>query len=226
MATATQTTAADDWVQIPATWGAYLRLLKAKGDKFWPKYTYCDGRLTIVSPSTSHEFLKMRLSGLVEDLFVGLGIDYLPSGSVTLKAGVPKRKGTEPDTSYYLTNLEQIRDLNRGWKNLPMSMNRFPPPDLVVEMVFSRPVEDTLKVHAAFRTREIWVGNDQGLTCLILGERGSYHESASSACLPFLPLDEFSAWVYRQDVAREVDLRRQFRRWVETDLAPRFQTGG
>jgi hypothetical protein len=61
------------------------------------------------------------------------------------------------------------------------------------------------------------------LKFLVLGADGHYAQSATSACLPFIiSADELSPWVYRQDLPDETALRRLFRGWVETTLAPRL----
>src|SRR5438128_2698623 len=125
----------DVWQSVPATWGAYLRLLRARGERNRPKYTFVHGRLTIVSPGMSHELLKTRLAWFVDEVLLGLLIDCQPTGQVTLLKTVRPRTGTESDASYYLTNLDQIR----GKKDLVMGQD--PPPDLAIEVVVSHPAK-------------------------------------------------------------------------------------
>ena len=72
MSTAARRGTLDSWQQIPATWEAYVRLLRARGEWPAPRYTFNNRRLTIVSPGASHEALKARLCGLIEDVLVGL----------------------------------------------------------------------------------------------------------------------------------------------------------
>jgi Uma2 family endonuclease len=219
MATAVRQLEGDAWLQIPATWGAYERLLRSKGDRYWPKYIYRDGELTIVSPSHTHEFFRRRLGEMIGDLFVELGIPYHPTGSVTLKAGPPRKKGVEGDDSFYLRDIQRVRKI----KVFVMGVE--PPPDLILEVVVSHPVEEALEVYASFGVPEVWVCGESGITFLVLGEGGSYQASASSACMPFLTSDELYPWVVAQEYPDEVAFRRAFREWVGTTLDPRLRPG-
>jgi Uma2 family endonuclease len=218
MSTTTKRLGRDHWQQIPATWGAYVRLLHARGERPAPKYTFCNERLTIVSPGASHEALKARLAGLIEDMFVELSVPFQPFGSLTLRGGIAQRKGTEGDSCYYLTNIDRVR----GKKKLTMSKD--PAPDLVIEVVISHPVRDALKVHSAFGVREVWVCTETELELLVLGPNGLYVKAATSDCLPFVSSDELSPWVYRDDLPDEGAVRRHFREWVRSTLACRIPT--
>jgi Uma2 family endonuclease len=216
MSTTARALGEDQWLQVPATWGAYVRLLRAKGEKSSPKYVYCDGRLTIVSPGFAHESYKHRTSGLIELALTLLGVPFRSSGAMTLKQGKPKKKGVEGDTSYYLTNLHRIR----GKKTLKMGVD--PPPDLQVEIVVSHPVDDALKAHAAFGVREVWVIEGSELTFLVLSPGGEYEAVPVSHCLPFFSSEELAPWVFREG-EDESAVRREFMNWVMTTLVPRFR---
>jgi Uma2 family endonuclease len=209
----------DVWLQVPATWGAYVRLLRAREDGANPRYIYRGGRLTIVSPGIPHESIKLRLSWLIETILVELGIPFLGSGAVTLKQAGPRKKGVEGDTSDYLTNLDRVL----GKKTLEMGTD--PPPDLEVEVVISHPVREALSVHASFGVREVWVCKRSGLTFLALGDDGRYHSTPLSVSLPFLSSEELAPWVFGEGFPDEIALRRAFRAWVVGTLAPRLRPG-
>ena len=215
MTTTLKKMGSDRWMQIPSTWGAYLRLLKARGERNRPKYTYCQGRLTIVSPGAYHELSKCRLSFLLEMAFVLLEIPFQAYGELTMKEGKPKRKGTEPDSCYYLTNIEKMNCRKK------IVMGEDPPPDLVIEIVSTHPVEDALLVHAAFGVKEVWVCEDEQVRILSLGDDQQYHLALSSGLLPFVDVTEFSFWTYRTDLPNEFAVRREFMDWVNNDLAKR-----
>jgi Uma2 family endonuclease len=205
-------------LQIPATWGAYLRLLRARGDAFWPKYVFCDGRLTIVSPGFSHELLRTRLSWIVGEMLFELGINFVSAGSVTLKQGKPGKKGVEGDASFYVTNLEGLK----GKRNL--SMGSDPPPDLAIEVVISHPADDSLKVYASFGVKEVWVLREDALTFMIIQPDGScYEPSPVSACIPVLVPEELAHWVLRDDFADDLVRRRAAREWIQNVLRPRYE---
>lgn len=207
----------DQWVCIPATWELYLGHLEARGEHSRPKYTYVDGRLTVVSPGTPHEHFKNRLGGLIDEILVGLRIKFWPTGGVTLLKTMARRTGTEPDVSYYLTNI----DVPRKQKDLLMGVH--PAPDLVVEVVVSNPEHDSVEACREFGVREVWVCGEPELRFLVLGKDGQYSRSEKSAVLPFLSAAELAAWLYR-DEADEAELRFQFRAWVTDTLLPRHRT--
>src|SRR5262249_37437845 len=129
MATLSTERGMPDAMVIPATWRAYVDLMEARGEKSTPRYTYVDGRMTIVSPGPNHETLACRLAGMIDELLIALRIPFRPTGSVTLwagrRVGPKRRKAAEADGSYYLRNLAPIR----GKKALRMGTD--PPPDLV-----------------------------------------------------------------------------------------------
>jgi Uma2 family endonuclease len=207
----------DRWVQVPATWEIYVSLSRARRGGSRPKYTYADGRLTIVSPGFSHELLKSRISWMIETALVLLAVEFLACGEVTLRRGGRKwKRGTEADASYYLTNLDKVAGKTR------IRMGVDPPPDLAVEVVISHTADEALKIHAAFGVREVWVCDAHSLKFLVLGPDGTYTESPTSVCLPFLSSEELGYWTHRQDIALEDQVRRLFFRWVTDVLAPRL----
>ena len=83
--------------------------MKTRGERSRPKYTYYNGRLTIVSPSAGHEALKTRVGGLIEEIGVTLRIPFLAFGETTFLNGSSRRSGTEPDECYYFSQFEHVR---------------------------------------------------------------------------------------------------------------------
>ena len=205
----------DAWVCIPATWETYLRLLDDRGERSRPRLIYHHGRLTIVSPGVNHEWLGRRLSGLLQELLVGLRVRFIPTGSVTLLPGSATTKGVEGDASYYFTNFDSLK----GRETLVMGVD--PPPDLVIEVVVSHPVADALAVHASFGVREVWVCGRGELTFLLLQPGGRYEPSAASLNLPLVRSDELALWLFRDAGDDDLDLLLEFREWVAHVLAAR-----
>jgi Uma2 family endonuclease len=208
---------ADQSVCMPATWEIYEGLLRTRGDKSRPRYIFCDGRLTAVSPGEYHESWKSRLGSLIEILFDQLEVDSYALGSVTLRASRESRAGVEADETFYLTNIEKVA----GKKDLIMGED--PPPDLVVEVVVSHPEQDALEVYRRFGVREVWVCKDGGLEFLVLGPDGRYEPSPTSALVPCVIADELAPWVYRVDPRGDRYIRREFRGWVDATLVPRYR---
>jgi Uma2 family endonuclease len=212
----------DRWQRVPATWGAYVRLLKARGGRKGPKYTYHAGRLTIVSPGYSHGEICSRLTWMTETMLVLLGLRFASPGEVTLKDVGSRDKGTEPDASYYLSP-EKIERL-KGRKRIRMGVD--PAPDLALEVVVTHPVRDALEVLGAFGVREVWVCKGDRVRFLVLEEGGHYAESRTSAVLPFLTPEDLTPWVYSADYPEEMPLRLAFIQHVNEVLAPRYERAG
>ena len=207
----------DQWVQFPATWEIYTALCELRGEKSRPRYIYFDERMTVVSAGLPHGGEAQRLGGLIEDILVGLRIGAYPLGSVTLWRSLKPKAGAEADKTYFLTNLDHVR----GKKSLIMGVD--PGPDLVVEVVVSHPPGDSLECYRLFGVREVWVLDNSGLSILVLSPNGHYEPSLASACFPFLSTEEISHWAFRDDIQNEIELRFQFRSWVEQTLAPRHR---
>jgi Uma2 family endonuclease len=204
----------DHWHQIPATWATYRRLLRDRGERNRPKYIFLNRRLTIVSPGAPHEQLKTRMGGLIEDICVGLRIPFLAFGETTYLKSESPRSGSEPDESYYLTHIEQLRHKKK------ILMGEDPAPDLVVEVVFSHPARDALEVYRRFGVREVWVCKHSEVVILALGPDSRYTRSATSVCLPALRAEDLTHWAYRGDFPSESELRFEFRAWVTKTFAP------
>lgn len=219
MATATSVDT-DAWISLPATWELYLGLLEARGERNRPKYTFVDGRLTVVSPGMNHELVKTRLRVMIEDLLEILGIDVLPCGEVTLRKSSRSQAGTEADETYYVTNLERVH----GKENLVMGED--PPPDLAIEVVFWHGEHDALEAHRRIGVREVWVCKHGEPAFLVLGEDHQYAESPRSSLLPFLESDELAEWLYRPNIVSGTKFKRLFRAWATETLVPRYRPGG
>jgi Uma2 family endonuclease len=195
----------DVWFQIPATWKTYRSLLRDRGERSRPRYTFFNQRLTIGSPDSPHEINKTRLGGLIEDIFIGLRIPFVASGGATYLKTAKPRWGTEPDESYYVTNFDRVR----GKKQV--KMGREPAPDIVVEVVETNPLGDKLAVYCRFGVSEVWVCELSRVVFHVLRPNGRYVRRKTSACSPFLKADQLSFWAFRQDLPDELELRHEFR---------------
>ena len=196
------------------SWTGYAAFLRLRGERSRPKVVYLDGRLSLMSPGFAHERMKTLLRVFIEIALGGLGIQFVPAGSTTLRHK-RKRGGVEGDETYYLRNLEVLR----GKKRLDLRVD--PPPDLAVEVVVSHAADDAVEVYRRFGVPEVWVCTETGLTFLLLDERGDYAASETGLAIPGLTADEARAWIVRDDFPGEIEWRRAIRRWVAEELAPR-----
>jgi Uma2 family endonuclease len=106
------------------------------------RMAYEEGSLEIMSPSREHEMLKSVLGRLVDAYAQEMGIDIAATGSTTLKLELKKR-GLEPDESYYIQNEAAMRG------RVDLDLERDPPPDLAIEVEITRSALDKLGIYAA-----------------------------------------------------------------------------
>lgn len=227
MAMATTTTpieesTGDQWVVFSGIgWSGYQTLLRLRGERKWPRLVCLDEDVYLMSPGHPHEFLSERLSVFVMELVIDLDIPCRMAGSTTYHRK-KKRGGVEPDKSFYLASAEKIR----GREKTGLDLRRDPPPDLVVEVVYSHGADHAIEVYRRFGVPEVWLCERGRLRILALGEDGEYSESETSVSFPFLKATEVADWIFRQgdlDTAWARDLRQ----WVRETLAPRrAQQGG
>ena len=217
MATATRaiTVEGDQSVEfLGIGWRGYLTMLRLRGEKSTPRMIYLDGDVLLVSPSYSHEWLKMRFGHFVAEVVVGMEIPFIMAGSTTYRRR-KKKGGFEPDQSYYLTNCPRIK----GKKDIHLKTD--PPPDLAIEVVCSHGADRALEVSRRLGIPEVWVCDDAGLRLLTLGPNRRYGEVAASPSFPTLTPAEIFGWVTRDSDDYDTDWIIELRRWVLDVLAPR-----
>ncbi|MEM8828376.1 MAG: Uma2 family endonuclease [Cyanobacteria bacterium P01_G01_bin.19] len=100
------------------TWEDYEQI-SSKYDRGY-RTSFCDGVITIMSPSQSHERIKDFIFLLVVaycDVIDVIELDYYPTGSTAFK-NRDRQVGKEPDCSFCFNSLKDV-------------------PDLAIEVVFS-----------------------------------------------------------------------------------------
>jgi Uma2 family endonuclease len=223
MATLTSDRAASDALVLPCTWRAYVELMKARGENPAPRYTYVNGRLTVVSPRLDHETTKTRLAAMLDAVFLAARIRVRSAGSVTVWGGVRvrgrERKGTEPDLCYYLRDIDAIA----GKTTLVMGVD--PPPHLAVEVAVSHDPADQLEVLHHYRVPEVWVCRAGAVEVWKRDpapRKRRWDLLAESEVLPFLTADELTQWAFDPEEDHTAFLVR-FHAWVEAVVRPRVR---
>ena len=183
------------------TWDDYERLLAVRGDDPGVRFTYLEGQLEIMTPSTYHESLKKRLARLVEAWSEEFGIDLKGAGSWTFRNRDTER-GLETDECYFVGRTGEDDDA----------------PDLAIEVVWTSGGLDKLTVYAGLGVREVWFWRDGRLTFHAL-RAGRYESIARSALLPALD----PAFVERLMTARtsQAQAIRDLRAALREGRAPR-----
>jgi len=133
------------------------------------RLSFLDGVLEIRKmPGKKHETIKERIGALLEIYLEFLGLDFTPTGSVTLENEFEKVK-REGDKSY---------ELGANRKH----------PDLVIEVVVSSGGINKLEAYKRLQIPEVWFWMNDELLFYSLGNEG--HEAVSkSQLLPSLDVD-------------------------------------
>ncbi len=157
------------------------------------RLSFLDGILEIRRlPGEQHERIKERIGALLELYLLQLGIDYTPTGSMTLESesGLVKR---EADKSYKL-------GANRSR------------PDLVIEVVVTSGGINKLEAYRRLGIAVVWFWENSRLELYHLraeDEAAVYERIAASEVLPELNMEFFLACV---SLENHVEAIRRFQR--------------
>lgn len=158
------------------SWETYESLLSGRGETRAPRFTYDQGMLEVMSPSSEHESISYYLGLLVAMFAEGTGIDVYGVGSTTFKRADVQR-GFEPDACFYIQNEELIRGKAR------IDLDVDPPPDLVIEVDITSPSLDKLPIYAQMGVSEVWRYEGKDLSFLTL-DNNEYSKVEESIVLP------------------------------------------
>ncbi len=159
------------------------------------KLSFLDGVLEIRRmPGKKHEVVKKRIAALLEVYMEHTGIDFVPTGSMTLEneAGLVRR---EADESYELG-----QDRER--------------PDLALEVVITSGGIDKLKAYKRLNIPEVWFWEDDNLSLYRLRNKGdlSYQPITCSECLPGLDLALLKRCI---NLPNHIQAVKEFRRAIQ-----------
>jgi len=196
------------------SWGDYEYLLgvrEAHGRKF--RVWYDRGRLEVVTTTNVHEFWKKLLAALLEAYASETRKSIVPGGSMTVEREDLDR-GFEPDESYHIQSAPRVFPVRR------LDFTRDPPPDLTIEIEFTRSAIGRLGVYAAFGVPEVWRYDGTALTFLHLQPDGTYQPRDTSLAFPELTAGDLVRFVRLADTHDYLSILRQFRDWVRQTLPP------
>ena len=206
---------AEHFVFHDVGWDGYLTLMKLLENRR-VRSTYDRGNYEIASRSLLYERISNRLGRMIEAITEELDVPMVGVGATTFKSEVLDR-GLEPDECYYFENANRLTDPH------DIDLDRDPPPDLAIEVEVTRTVLDRLGVYAALGVPEVWRFDGERLIVLLLQADGAYAEHPTSACLPFLPLEDIARFAREMDEPNDTRWARSFRDWVRRHLVPRYE---
>jgi Uma2 family endonuclease len=188
------------------TWHTFKTILAEMGSERTNRITYNNGKIEIMTPLKPHESSNRLIEVFVGVLCEELGLEVHRVGSLTLTRD-DLEYGAEPDSSYYIQNELLVRDK----ENIDLAFD--PPPDLVLEVEYSRPKIDKFKLYAAMGIPEFWRYNGTTLRVYILAN-GQYSETQTSPTFTAIPIKEIPRFIEESRKIGQVATTRTFRNWV------------
>ncbi len=203
-----QSVPARSFVMEDVSWDYYdhtLRELEAAGRHV--RVTFDDGRMELMTVGDMHEWTKKAISRLIEIYALERDIPIFPKGSVTCRRR-SLGKGVEPDESYYVNT--PMPPISLGELNL----NKYPPPDLAIEVDISESSIPREPIYAALGVGEIWRYDGQRVTPLHRSAEGTYIAADRSIAFPDLPMEIFNRFLKLALGEGHVQAIKDFRDWA------------
>lgn len=187
-------------------WSTYTRLLRAFDRRRGFRLTYDRGTLEIMSPLWEHERPAYFLGRLVDVLTEELRLPCEPGRAVTLRRR-RKSRGLEPDNCYWIATVQRLA----GKTHLDLRVD--PPPDLAIEVDFTRSSLDRMSIYAALGVPEVWRVTSTALTFNVL-EHGDYQLRSHSLSFPQLASHDVMRFLTHLGQTDSTALIVEFRAWV------------
>jgi Uma2 family endonuclease len=193
-------------------WNDYLALGRALEDRPNLRLTYDRGALEIMTTSHEHEAWKKRLNRLIEMLLDELGMPFESGGNMTFQRE-DLACGIESDDCYWIANEPAMR----GRDDFKPLLD--PPPDLALEIEYSRSALNRMAIYAALRIPEVWRYDGRRLSVHVLVGNG-YVEQDQSPTFPVLPVRDIPQFLVADRRKNSLMRRREFLMWVRRHLLP------
>jgi Uma2 family endonuclease len=163
------------------SWAQYEMIQQIRGERRFPRLTYLEGALTLMSPGRNHERLATMIDRLLAFWAMEAGALVYAYRSWTLKSE-DQQRGAEADNCYTVGEGDAEKEVA----------------DLAVEVVWSHDDPDKLAVYAGLGVREVWVWKASRITVHVL--RGdAYVTAPRSELLPALDLALLTRFAERLD---------------------------
>ncbi|HXV60965.1 MAG TPA: Uma2 family endonuclease [Vicinamibacteria bacterium] len=188
------------------SWADYEALLDAVGEAKGLRLSYDQGRLEVMVLSAEHEHYAELIKLFVNTLSLGLRIQVLHFGSITMKKS--PSQGAEPDACFYAQNARSI-----GTKK-QINFDVDPPPDIVVEVDLHHGSFAKFPVYASLGVPEIWRYDGESLAIYHL-QAGDYVPGESSLAFPMLTAAGLTDWIGRSRTQNQYDVLVAFQAWLE-----------
>jgi Uma2 family endonuclease len=192
------------------SWQTFKAMLVDMGSERATRLAYDKGLVEIMTPLMPHENSNRLIEVFVGVLCEELGLEIKRTGSLTLTRDELER-GAEPDSSYYIQNEPLVRD------KAEIDLDNDPPPDLVLEVEYSRSRIDKLSLYAAMGIPEFWRYNGSILRIYRL-ELGQYVQRNNSPTFAPIVVTEIPKFLQQSRKVGEITCTRNFRHWIRQQL--------
>ncbi|MBG1269908.1 Uma2 family endonuclease [Nostoc sp. WHI] len=193
------------------SWQTFKAMLADMGCERNKRLAYDKGIVEIMNPLMPHENSNRLIEGFVLVLCEEFGLEVKSAGSLTMTRDDLER-GAEPDSSYYIQNELLIRNK----ENIDLSTD--PPPDLVLEIEYSRPKIDKLTLYASMGVPEFWRYNGNVLRIYTLKD-GQYSQSDRSPTFALVLVTEIPQFIQESKKVGQIAATRAFRTWVRQEMS-------
>jgi Uma2 family endonuclease len=191
------------------TWQTYQALLAELGDHRTSRLAYELGVLEITMPSDRHETQTKLLERMVETLTEELDLPMKGFRSTTLNREDLQR-GAEPDSCYYIQNVERI-----AGRTVNLAMD--PAPDLILEVDITSPSSRRLNIYQQLGVPEIWRYVDGQVQILQL-QSGSYERCEVSPTFPCVSTTVLNQFLQQAETQDDTTFVRSWRKWVRNQI--------
>lgn len=193
------------------SWQTFKAILADMGNERNSRLTYDNAIVEIMTPLMPYENSNRLIEGFILVLCEELGLEVKSTGSLTLIRN-DLEKGAEPDSSYYIQNEFLVRDKEN------IDLDKDPPPDLVLEIDFSRPKIDKLSLYAAMGIPEFWQYNGTVLRIYTLSA-SKYSEIEFSPTFVPVKVREIPQFIQESKKIGQLATKNAFRTWVRQHIS-------
>lgn len=190
------------------SWDMYEKILEAFGERRL-RHTYADGMLEIMSPLHIHEWRKGFIGRLLEMLAWRMRIPIKCAGSTTLRKKL-KRRGLEPDESYYVAHEAVVRGRDE------IDLRTDPPPDLAIEVDVTHKSLNRLEAYAKLGVPEIWRHDGKVLHFLKLNAKGTYVPVKLSLAFPMISPSDIQRYLDMLPTRDENSILDELVAWLDS----------
>ncbi|MBD2438576.1 Uma2 family endonuclease [Nostoc sp. FACHB-110] len=188
------------------SWQTFKTMLAEMGVERNSRLAYDNGIVEIMTPLMPHENSNRLIEGYILVLCEEFGLEVKSTGSLTL-AREDLERGGEPDSSYYIQN----EPLVRNKENIDLTND--PPPDLVLEVEYSRPKIDKFSLYASMGIPEFWRYNGTVLRVYTLSG-GQYSEVELSPTFAPVQVRNIPQFIQESKKIGQLAAKKDFRDWV------------